>query len=256
MNTKNESIRPIIEVKGLSKHFGDNEVLKHISFDVNKGDVISIIGSSGSGKSTLLRCLIDLEEADGGTIRILDQDLMHDGVHASGAEKRKIILEMGMVFQHFNLFPNMNVRANLELAPKLRKIAPDSEIEEQTRYYLDKVGLSHRIDAMPSTLSGGEKQRVAIARALMMKPDILLFDEPTSALDPELTGEVLKVMEQLAKEHMTMIVVTHEMGFARAASSKVLFMDKGIILEEGTPEEIFGNPKEARTREFLASIQH
>lgn len=256
MNTKNDSNRPIIEVKGLSKHFGDNEVLKHISFDVNKGDVISIIGSSGSGKSTLLRCLIDLEEADGGTIRILDQDLMRDGVHASGAEKRKIILEMGMVFQHFNLFPNMTVRANLELAPKLRKIAPDSEIEEQTRYYLDKVGLSHRIDAMPSTLSGGEKQRVAIARALMMKPDILLFDEPTSALDPELTGEVLKVMEQLAKEHMTMIVVTHEMGFARAASSKVLFMDKGIILEEGTPEEIFGNPKQARTREFLASIQH
>ncbi|MGI6108342.1 MAG: amino acid ABC transporter ATP-binding protein [Eubacteriaceae bacterium] len=245
----------IIRVDNLSKSFDQNQVLKGINFEVDKGDVIAIIGSSGSGKSTLLRCLIDLEDADGGTISINGRKLIDSGVQAAPKDKREIIASMGMVFQHFNLFPHLTVRENLELAPKQRGIGTESEIAERTAYYLDKVGLSSRIDAMPSTLSGGEKQRVAIARALMMCPDILLFDEPTSALDPELTGEVLKVMEKLAEEHMTMVVVTHEMSFARSAASKVLFMNDGIILEEGTPEEIFTNPKQPRTREFLSSIK-
>ncbi len=244
----------VIHVTNLSKHFGDNEVLKKINFDVDRGDVIAIIGSSGSGKSTLLRCLIDLEQADGGTIMIKDRKLVDEGVQAPQKEKTAIIADMGMVFQHFNLFPNLTVRENLELTPKLRHVGTDEEIEARMEYYLDKVGMSHRADAKPSTLSGGEKQRVAIARALMMQPEILLFDEPTSALDPELTGEVLKVMEQLASEHMTMVVVTHEMGFARQAASKVLFMNDGIILEEGTPDDIFNHPKEERTKAFLSSI--
>ena len=253
MNSNNDN--HVIRVEGLTKSFGDNQVLKDINFDVNKGDVIAVIGSSGSGKSTLLRCLIDLEQADGGTIEIEGRRLVSDGVHADNKEKRAVIAEMGMVFQHFNLFPHLSVRENLELAPKLRSVGTEREIEDRTAYYLDKVGLSERIDAMPSTLSGGEKQRVAIARALMMRPDILLFDEPTSALDPELTGEVLKVMEKLAQEPMTMIVVTHEMSFARSAASKILFMNQGIILEEGTPDEIFMNPKQPRTKEFLSSIE-
>ena len=253
MNSNNDN--HVIRVEGLTKSFGDNQVLKDINFDVNKGDVIAVIGSSGSGKSTLLRCLIDLEQADGGTIEIEGRRLVSDGVHADNKEKRAVIAEMGMVFQHFNLFPHLSVRENLELAPKLRSVGTEREIEDRTAYYLDKVGLSERIDAMPSTLSGGEKQRVAIARALMMRPDILLFVEPTSALDPELTGEVLKVMEKLAQEHMTMIVVTHEMSFARSAASKILFMNQGIIPEEGTPDEIFMNPKQPRTKEFLSSIE-
>ena len=227
----------IINVFNLNKSFDTNHVLKGVSFQVNRGDVVAVIGSSGSGKSTLLRCLIDLEKADSGTITMEGKDLMKDGVYASQNEIRSIIMKMGMVFQHFNLFPHLTVRQNLELAPKVVK-------KEK----------GEAMDAMPSTLSGGEKQRVAIARALMMNPDILLFDEPTSALDPELTGEVLNVMQQLAEAHMTMIVVTHEMSFAREVANKILFMNDGIILEEGTPEDIFEHPKNDRTKEFLSSI--
>ncbi len=244
----------IIEVTDLKKRFDDNTVLKNISFDVEKGDVVSVIGSSGSGKSTLLRCLIDLEKSDGGTISIEGKKLIDNGRYAPPKSVRSIISKMGMVFQHFNLFPHLSVKDNLLLAPKQRKLKSEPELEEEARQILEKVGLLEKIEAMPSQLSGGEKQRVAIARALMMHPDIILFDEPTSALDPELTGEVLNVIEALAKEKMTMIIVTHEMGFAKHVSSKVLFMDDGIILEEGSPKEIFESPKEKRTSEFLSSI--
>ncbi|MGL4607123.1 MAG: amino acid ABC transporter ATP-binding protein [Eubacteriaceae bacterium] len=244
----------IIKVNKLNKSFGKNHVLKDISFSVNKGDVMAIIGSSGSGKSTLLRCLIDLEKADSGDIIMEDVYLLKDGVYPSVQEIRGIIIKMGMVFQHFNLFPHLTVRQNLELAPKIVKKEEKTQRTLRSEAYLEKVGLGERIDAMPSTLSGGEKQRVAIARALMMNPDILLFDEPTSALDPELTGEVLNVMQSLANDHMTMIVVTHEMGFAREVANKVLFMDAGKVLEEGSPEDIFLAPKEKRTQAFLSSI--
>ncbi|WP_328598766.1 amino acid ABC transporter ATP-binding protein [Pseudoramibacter porci] len=246
--------KTMIRVTSLDKRFGDNHVLRNINFEVEQGDVVAIIGSSGSGKSTLLRCLIDLEQADGGTIMIEDKALVKDGVQAPPAEVKKIISRMGVVFQHFNLFPHLSVKKNLQLAPKIVAKEDKGRIEADTKKLLEEVGLSDRIDAMPSTLSGGEKQRVAIARALMMNPDIMLFDEPTSALDPELTGEVLKVMGDLAKAKMTMIVVTHEMGFARSVANKILFMNDGIILEEGTPDDIFNHPKNERTREFLASI--
>ena len=244
----------IIKVNKLNKSFGDHHVLNDISFTVNKGDVVAIIGSSGSGKSTLLRCLIDLEKADSGDIIMEGKPLLNAGVYPSAQDIRAIIMRMGMVFQHFNLFPHLTVRQNLELAPKVVKKEEKAEMNQRCESYLNKVGLLERIDAMPATLSGGEKQRVAIARALMMNPDILLFDEPTSALDPELTGEVLNVMQSLANEHMTMVVVTHAMGFAREVANKVLFMDSGKILEEGTPEDIFNNPREKRTQEFLSSI--
>lgn len=246
--------KTMIRVTSLDKRFGDNHVLRNINFEVEQGDVVAIIGSSGSGKSTLLRCLIDLEQADGGTIMIEDRALVKDGVQAPPAEVKKIISRMGVVFQHFNLFPHLSVKKNLQLAPRIVAKEDKGQIEADTKKLLEEVGLSDRIDAMPSTLSGGEKQRVAIARALMMNPDIMLFDEPTSALDPELTGEVLKVMGDLAKAKMTMIVVTHEMGFARSVANKILFMNDGIILEEGTPDDIFNHPKNERTREFLASI--
>ncbi len=244
----------IINVFNLNKSFDTNHVLKGVSFQVNRGDVVAVIGSSGSGKSTLLRCLIDLEKADSGTITMEGKDLMKDGVYASQNEIRSIIMKMGMVFQHFNLFPHLTVRQNLELAPKVVKKEKGEAMDMRCEKHLAQVGLLEKIDAMPSTLSGGEKQRVAIARALMMNPDILLFDEPTSALDPELTGEVLNVMPQLAEAHMTMIVVTHEMSFAREVANKILFMNDGIILEEGTPEDIFEHPKNDRTKEFLSSI--
>ncbi|MBC3888220.1 ATP-binding cassette domain-containing protein [Acetobacterium paludosum] len=244
----------IIRVDKLNKSFGDHHVLNDISFTVNKGDVVAIIGSSGSGKSTLLRCLIDLEKADSGDVFMEGKPLIKSGVYPSMQEIREIIMRMGMVFQHFNLFPHLTVRQNLELAPKVVKKEEPLQMNKRCETYLEKVGLLERIDAMPSTLSGGEKQRVAIARALMMNPDILLFDEPTSALDPELTGEVLNVMQSLANEHMTMVVVTHEMNFARKVANKILFMDAGKILEEGTPEDIFNNPREQRTQAFLSTV--
>ena len=244
----------IIKVTNLNKTFGDNHVLKGISFGIQRGDVVAVIGSSGSGKSTLLRCLIDLEKADSGSITMDGEDLLTDGVYASPAKIRAIIMKMGMVFQHFNLFPHLTVRQNLELAPRVVKKEKPADMEARCKKHLAQVGLASKIDSMPSTLSGGEKQRVAIARALMMNPEILLFDEPTSALDPELTGEVLTVMQELAEQKMTMVVVTHEMGFAREVANKVLFMNDGVILEEGTPEDIFEHPEHDRTREFLKSI--
>ena len=241
----------IIEIKGLKKQYGTTEVLKGITFDVNKNDVVAVIGPSGSGKSTMLRSLVHLEEVDGGSICVNGQDLVKDGVYASANEIKQITSRMGMVFQHFNLFPHLTVKQNLELAPKLVKKEPAAEIEQRCASILEKVGLSEKALEYPSRLSGGQKQRVAIARALMMNPDILLFDEPTSALDPELTGEVLQVMKKLAEEHMTMIVVTHEMGFAREVANRVLFIDNGDILESGAPEDIFTNPQFERTKAFL-----
>ena len=242
----------VIEVQNLRKNFGSLEVLRDVSFSVEKGDVVAIIGSSGSGKSTLLRCLIDLETVSGGTIVIDGRTLCRDGAYVSVKEKKAITLGMGMVFQHFNLYPHLSVMQNLEIAPRLVKNRRGSELREQAMDLLTKVGMADRANEMPGRLSGGQKQRVAIARALMMNPDILLFDEPTSALDPELTGEVLSVMRDLAKDKMTMLVVTHEMAFARDVASRVVFMDGGVIVEEGSPAELFTHPKHSRTRTFLS----
>ena len=244
----------VIEVEGLQKSFGRLQVLKDISFQVEQGDCVAIIGPSGSGKSTLLRCLIELETADGGSIRIHGQPLVERGIYAPAAKTRPIIARMGMVFQQFNLYPHLNVVDNLELAPKLVKGLRGAELRGRSLELLGKVGLAEKASSFPGQLSGGQQQRVAIARALMMEPEILLFDEPTSALDPELTGEVLTVMKELARERMTMVVVTHEMGFARDAANRVLFMHDGCILEEGSPEQIFSNPKKERTRAFLQSV--
>ena len=244
----------MIRIEKLVKSFGRQEVLKEVSFGVEQGEVIAVIGSSGSGKSTLLRCLIDLEKVDGGTILIDGRPLVREGVYCSKEEARQLTARMGMVFQQFNLFPNMKVKDNLKLAPRLVKKEKEEVLEKRARALLDKVGLGPKAEAYPSLLSGGEQQRVAIARALMMEPELLLFDEPTSSLDPELTGEVLQVIQQLAREKMTMVVVTHEMGFAREAASRVIFMDQGKIEEEGTPAEIFGAPKKERTRLFLNTI--
>ncbi|WP_026263946.1 amino acid ABC transporter ATP-binding protein [Paenibacillus terrigena] len=241
----------IIEVSHLKKSYGSVEVLKQISFDVNPNEVIAVIGPSGSGKSTMLRSLIHLEEVQGGSIRIAGQPLVQQGTYGKAQEIRDITSRMGMVFQHFNLFPHLTVTQNLELAPLQVKRESADAVRRRSTALLAKVGLTERADALPSQLSGGQKQRVAIARALMMNPDILLFDEPTSALDPELTGEVLQVMKQLAEEQMTMIVVTHEMGFAREVADRVLFMDGGEIIEQGTPEQLFTNPQSERTRAFL-----
>ena len=242
----------MIEVNNLHKSYGSLEVLRGVSFSVDRGDVVAVIGPSGSGKSTLLRCLIDLETVTGGTIVIDGKTLCRDGAYVSAKEKKAIILGMGMVFQHFNLYPHLSVLQNLTLAPRLVKGRKGDELRVQAMELLSKVGLADRADEMPGRLSGGQKQRVAIARALMMNPDILLFDEPTSALDPELTGEVLAVMRDLAREKMTMVVVTHEMGFARDVASRVVFMDGGVILEEGAPDQLFSAPKQERTRAFLA----
>ena len=245
----------VLEVKNLSKSFGKTEVLKGISFSIEKGDVISIIGSSGSGKTTLLRCLNSLEFADKGTIKVNDT-VIFDGESTekmSDEELRQKRLHFGLVFQSFNLFPQYTVLENLTLAPKLLKKGNYDEIEKKALELLESVGLTEKKDNYPCELSGGQQQRVAIARALAMDPEILCFDEPTSALDPELTGEVLKVIRQLADKNVTMIVVTHEMNFAKDVSTKVLFMDEGIVAEEGTPSEVFENPKSDRLKAFLAS---
>ncbi|KGF29394.1 MAG: amino acid ABC transporter ATP-binding protein [Peptoniphilus lacrimalis] len=239
----------ILRVENLRKKFGTNEVLKGISLNVNKGDVISIIGKSGSGKSTFLRCINRLEEASEGNIYFEGKNIMD-----KDCDLKKIRSKMAMVFQNFNLYNNLNVLDNCTLAPtKVLKISK-KEAEEEAIKNLSKVGMDAYVKARPSHLSGGQKQRVAIARALTMNPDIMLFDEPTSALDPEMVEEVLNIMVELAKEGRTMIVVTHEMEFARDVSSKVIFVDKGIIAEEGSPQEIFNNPKEDRTKEFLKRI--
>ena len=244
----------IIQVSQLKKSFGSLEVLKNISFEVAQNDVVAVIGPSGSGKSTMLRSLVHLEEVNGGSIRVQDDYLVKDGVYPGSQEIRRITAKMGMVFQHFNLFPHLTVRENLEIAPRIVKREEEAQIRQRSAELLEKVGLAQKADAYPAKLSGGQKQRVAIARALMMKPDILLFDEPTSALDPELTGEVLQVIKQLAQEQMTMIVVTHEMGFAREVANQVMFMDNGEFIEAGPPREFFANPRHERTRAFLQRV--
>jgi polar amino acid transport system ATP-binding protein len=242
----------IIEVSNLKKSFGKLDVLKQITFDVNKNDVIAVIGPSGSGKSTMLRSLVHLEEINGGSITIAGDPFVKDGVYAKPQDIKKITSKMGMVFQHFNLFPHLTVKENLELPPKLVKNDPTAAIQQRSTELLRKIGLTDHSNAYPANLSGGQKQRVAIARALMMNPEILLFDEPTSALDPELTGEVLEVIKALAEEQMTMIVVTHEMGFAREVANRVIFMDNGEIIETGDPSELFTNPQNERTKAFLS----
>ncbi|MEK5479371.1 amino acid ABC transporter ATP-binding protein [Paenibacillus sp. FSL R5-0407] len=244
----------IIEVTNMRKSFGKLEVLKDVSFRIAPSEVVAVIGPSGSGKSTMLRSLAHLEEVNGGSIRIGNEELVHNGVYPSGGKIKEITSRMGMVFQHFNLFPHLTVRANLELAPKLMKKYSAEEIRSKASSLLEKVGLQDKGDVYPSNLSGGQKQRVAIARALMMSPEIMLFDEPTSALDPELTGEVLQVMRQLADEQMTMIVVTHEMGFAREVADRVMFMADGEFIESGTPEQLFGSPQHERTKAFLNRV--
>jgi putative lysine transport system ATP-binding protein len=239
----------IIEISNLRKAFGSQEVLKDINLRVEEGEVICLIGSSGSGKSTLLRCINLLEQPDGGSILFNDVDILSRKVNLN-----KLRTEIGMVFQSFNLFKNLTVLGNLMLAPvKVLKVKKE-EARVRALENLRKVGMEEFAERSPETLSGGQNQRVAIARALAMNPKLLLFDEPTSALDPEMVGEVLEVMKELAASGMTMIVVTHEMSFAREVASRVIFMDQGIILEEGAPEEILKNPKEARTQEFLKRI--
>ena len=248
----------ILEVQHVSKSFGHTEVLKDISFSLEKGKVLSLIGSSGSGKTTLLRCLNFLERPDGGVIRVNGETLFDAGDRATMQEKeiRRKRLHFGLVFQSFNLFPQytalQNVLEKEKPDYKVRKKEIHAQIEAEARTLLDQMGLSDRVDNYPHQLSGGQCQRVAIARALALKPDILCFDEPTSALDPELTGEVLKVIKGLADQETTMIIVTHEMAFARDVSSQVIFMDGGCIMEQGTPSEVFETPKEERTKQFLS----
>ena len=239
----------MIDVKHLSKSFGDNLVLDDISEHIAPGEKVVIIGPSGSGKSTFLRCLNLLETPTKGTITF-------DGAEVTDpkADIDKIRQQMGMVFQHFNLFPNMTIRKNITLAPVRTKLMSQAEADDAATALLQRVGLEEKADSYPAQLSGGQKQRIAIVRALAMKPKVMLFDEPTSALDPEMVGEVLEVMKQLADEGMTMVVVTHEMGFAREVGSRVLFMDGGHVLEQNEPHAFFANPKEPRTIEFLSKV--
>ena len=244
----------ILEVEHIQKSFGSTDVLKDISFSMERGEVLSIIGSSGSGKTTLLRCLNFLETAESGTIRVDGVPLFDSGSNRkfTDEEIRKNRLHFGLVFQNFNLFPQYTVLENVMLAPKLLKTAPVSQIEEKAKALIAQVGLSNRIDSYPCQLSGGQQQRVAIARALALEPDILCFDEPTSALDPELTGEVLRVICELKNTDRTIIIVTHEMEFAKTISDRVIFMADGVIEEEGTPEQVFDNPRSPKTRQFLS----
>ena len=239
----------MIDVKHLSKSFGDHLVLDDISEHVSPGENVVIIGPSGSGKSTFLRCLNLLEKPTAGTITFAGTEITDPKVNIDAMRR-----QMGMVFQHFNLFPNMTVRRNITLAPVQTKLMSQAEADAEADKLLARVGLADRGDSYPSALSGGQKQRIAIVRSLAMHPKVMLFDEPTSALDPEMVGEVLQVMRELADGGMTMIVVTHEMGFARDVADRVIFMDEGVIMEQGRPEELFTNPKNERTQEFLKCV--
>ncbi|QUA53183.1 amino acid ABC transporter ATP-binding protein [Aristaeella lactis] len=239
----------MIDVKNLTKSFGDLEVLKGVSQHINRGERVVLIGPSGSGKSTFLRCLNLLETPTSGEIIFEGQSITDDK-----CDINKIRQKMGMVFQHFNLFPNMTILKNITLAPVRTGIMNKEEAEKAAMELLKRVGLEDKANSYPAQLSGGQKQRIAIVRALCMRPEVMLFDEPTSALDPEMVGEVLDVMKELAKSGMTMVCVTHEMGFAREVADRVLFMDEGRILEEGTPQQIFTNPQEQRTRDFLNKV--
>ena len=241
--------KPLIQVQNLGKKFGDMEVLKDISVDIYKGDVVCVIGPSGSGKSTFLRCLNRLEEPSGGHILFEGADIVDKKTDIDKHRQK-----MGMVFQQFNLFPHMTILKNLTIAPVKLQGKSEKEAKEQAIKLLHKVGLADRADAYPNQLSGGQKQRIAIVRALCMNPDVMLFDEPTSALDPEMVGEVLTVMRELAEEKMTMVVVTHEMGFAREVATRVMFMDGGYFLEENEPGEFFANPKNDRLKLFLSKV--
>jgi glutamine transport system ATP-binding protein len=240
---------PIIRVKGLTKSYGENVVLRNMDFAVNSQEVVVVIGPSGSGKSTLLRCLNLLERPEGGEVWVDGKNLMDPRV-----DLRAMRTEVGMVFQRFNLFPHLKVIDNITLAPVEVRKRPIEAARTKAMELLGKVGLADKADAYPGSLSGGQAQRVAIARALAMEPKIMLFDEPTSALDPEMVGEVLAVMKSLAKEHMTMVLATHEMGFAREVGDRVIFMEQGRVIEEGTPEQLFEQPQHERTREFLSKV--
>ena len=246
-NIKESNVK--IHVKGLAKHFGKTEVLRDISTDIREGEVVCIIGPSGGGKSTFLRCLNVLEKPSSGKIIFEGNDLTDKKVNLNLHRQK-----MGMVFQHFNLFPHMTILDNMTVAPMMLRHVPREEAERKGMEMLGRVGLADRAASYPSQLSGGQKQRVAIVRALCMEPDVMLFDEPTSALDPEMVGEVLDVIKELAAEGMTMVIVTHEMGFAREVSNRVLFLDGGVIAEEGTPEQIFEHPQCERLKSFLSKV--
>lgn len=242
----------IITVENLQKSFGELNIIKGISFSVHKGEVFGIIGPSGSGKSTILRCISQLEEVSGGTIKICGNPLVENGVYVNKKDRQKIILKSGLVFQNFNLFSHYSVLQNVT-EPQIRVLKKsEAEAKKTAMEILDRMALAEKCDSYPCQLSGGQQQRVSIARALALKPEVLLFDEPTSALDPELTGEILAVIKELALEKMTMVVVTHEMAFARDISSHIIFMDGGVIVEEGEPEAVINNPQKERTKLFLS----
>ncbi len=260
MDNEYKQNEPVFRVSSIQKSFGENGVLRDISVAVNKGEVVSIIGPSGSGKSTLLRCSTFLETIDAGEIHYRDIAAAVTGpdgktVYASPADLKKAQRRFGLVFQQFNLFPHFSVLKNVMDAPIVVQKKPEEEARAKALELLNKMGIADKADAYPKQLSGGQQQRVAIARALAMEPEILFFDEPTSALDPELTGEVLKVIKLLAEEKMTMVIVTHEMPFARMVSDRVIFMDQGVIVEQGDPEKVFGNPDQERTKQFLRHYQ-
>ena len=244
-------MEPIIQMKDIQKYYGKFHALKGVNFNVDKGEVVVVCGPSGSGKSTLIRCINRLEDIDSGKIIVDGQDLYDKKTNIN-----KLRQEVGMVFQHFNLFPHLTILENITIAPVKVKKVPKKEAEELAMQLLERVKIPHQANKYPSELSGGQKQRVAIARTLAMKPKIILFDEPTSALDPEMIGEVLDVMKELARENYTIVCVTHEMGFAREVSDRIVFMDAGEIVEENTPEEFFNNPKTDRAKKFLSEILH
>ena len=254
-----ESRKPVISVHDLAKNYGELKVLRKIDMDIYKGEVVSVIGPSGSGKSTFLRCLNYLEELTSGEIDIggvslkgIDEDKHNKKLNEKAA--KVIRKNVGMVFQQFNLFPHLTIKENIKLAPVTLKLMSDSEAEQKAMELLERVGLPDKAEAYPKQLSGGQQQRIAIARALAMNPEVMLFDEPTSALDPEMVGEVLQLMKELADDGMTMVVVTHEMGFAHDVADRVFFIDQGVIMEQGTPEEVMDHPKNERTQSFLSKV--